>query len=212
MRVLPALFFISTLTPVARTFEFTAPDTTKPINFSEPVVFEWPIVGGNPLQPWLQLIFATGDSSGSGRWGINFERLDTRNTSTWTWDAPEWIANVTADGFEQLLVKGKNNWFEASLSRLPYSNQSWSSNLVATDKFEMSRSSFICSVIASQLLRRLWPGPECISGQCCVGSAVMLSNALKNAKMSRCGMVRRNDTPGHSVSVVESRYQLHDSP
>ncbi|KAH8683781.1 hypothetical protein BGZ61DRAFT_535193 [Ilyonectria robusta] len=137
MRVLPALFFISTLTPVARTFEFTAPDTTKPINFSEPVVFEWPIVGGNPLQPWLQLIFATGDSSGSGRWGINFERLDTRNTSTWTWDAPEWIANVTADGFEQLLVKGKNNWFEASLSRLPYSNQSWSSNLVATDKFEV---------------------------------------------------------------------------
>ncbi|KAH6999356.1 hypothetical protein EDB80DRAFT_724597 [Ilyonectria destructans] len=138
MRVLPALFFISALTPVAYTFEFIAPDTSKPVNFSEPVVFEWSTAGVT-LQPWLELIFATGGSGsgGGGQWGINFERIDTRNISTWTWDTPEWVGNVTADGFKQLLADGKNNWFEASLTSLPYSNQSWGDDLPATEKFQV---------------------------------------------------------------------------
>ncbi|KAH7160499.1 hypothetical protein B0J13DRAFT_617262 [Dactylonectria estremocensis] len=137
MRVLPALFFISALAPVTYTFEFTAPDTSKPVNLSEPVVLKWPIVGGNPPQPWLQLIFATGDSFQVGRWGINVDLIDTRNDSTWTWDAPQWVEDVNPDGFEQILVGGKNNWFEASLSSHSYSNQSWSLNPVATEKFEI---------------------------------------------------------------------------
>lgn len=44
---------------------------------------------------------------------------------------------MNADGFEQLLVGGKNNWFEASFSSKPYSNQSWSDDPVATEKFEV---------------------------------------------------------------------------
>lgn len=138
MRVLPALFFISALSPVTHAFEFTAPDTSKPVNLSEPVMFKWTTVGGNPLQPWLQVIFATGDSSQTGRWGINLDQIDIRNESTWTWDAPEWAADVNADGFEQLLVGGKNNWFEASFSSKSYSDvQSWSEDPVATEKFEV---------------------------------------------------------------------------
>ncbi|KAF7543420.1 hypothetical protein G7Z17_g10750 [Cylindrodendrum hubeiense] len=138
MRVLPALFFICALAPVTHTFEFTAPDTSKPINFSEPVVFKWPIVEGVTLEPWLQLIFATGDSGQTGRWGINLETIDTRNDSTWTWDVPEWVEVWTEDDSKQFLAAGTHNWFEASLSRLRDSNETMDgTSVVTTEKFEI---------------------------------------------------------------------------
>ncbi|KAH7156688.1 hypothetical protein EDB81DRAFT_787688 [Dactylonectria macrodidyma] len=138
MRVLPALFFIPALTPLAYAFEFTAPDTSKPINFSEPVVFKWPTVNGNPPQPWVQLVFATGGKSQTGRWGINLDLIDTRNVSTWTWDTPEWAESVNDDS-PQFLAEGENNRFEAYLSS--GSNSSWL-NLdgiaaTETEKFEI---------------------------------------------------------------------------
>ncbi|KAH7175193.1 hypothetical protein EDB81DRAFT_769416 [Dactylonectria macrodidyma] len=136
MRVLPALFFISALAPVARSFEFTAPDTSKPVNLSEPVVFEWDIPTGNPSNPWLQVIFATGDGTQTGWWGVNLDLIDIRNVSTWTWDAPEWVASVNDDS-EQILFSGENNWFEATLSRSQDSNHTLDDAVVETEKFEV---------------------------------------------------------------------------
>ncbi|KAH7141073.1 hypothetical protein EDB81DRAFT_799373 [Dactylonectria macrodidyma] len=135
MRVLPALSFISALTPGAYTFEFTSPDTSKPVNLSEPVVFKWPLATGKPTEPWLQIIFATGDLSQWSRWAVHPNQIDITNVSTWTWDSPKWIEEVNADGVKQILLKGENNWFEAAFSDDP-AVSTWE-NPVKTEKFEI---------------------------------------------------------------------------
>ncbi|KAH7124366.1 hypothetical protein EDB81DRAFT_812796 [Dactylonectria macrodidyma] len=137
MRVLPAFFWISALTPVALSFNFTAPDTSNPVNLSEPVVFKWDTSTGKPIQPWLQIIFATGDSTQTGRWGINLDLINIRNTSTWTWDSPEWVASVN-NGSKQILFAGENNWFEATFSSFQDSNDTLSDPLTETEKFEVT--------------------------------------------------------------------------
>ncbi|KFA67345.1 hypothetical protein S40285_10131 [Stachybotrys chlorohalonatus IBT 40285] len=128
--------FLLALAPLAHAvIAFTSPDTSQPINVSEPVVFEWTNADDaqSERDPWLELGFASGNI---GVWWLNANRrIDIRNTNSWTWDAPAWAEDMAGAG--QIIRAGRNNWFETHLHDAQYTNQTGEILTLETERFEV---------------------------------------------------------------------------
>jgi hypothetical protein len=123
MHLHDALFILSALAPLARAVTFTSPDTSRPINISEPVAFEWTTDDNeyaHARHPWLELGFSS-DFVGVW-WLVRDSRIDVRNTSSWTWDAPAWTEGMIES--RQILSAGRHNHFETLLYDYQHTNES----------------------------------------------------------------------------------------
>lgn len=131
---LSSALLLSAVAPLAHAFTLTSPDTSNPINISEPVVFEWTNDDdeGHQGHPWLHLDFV----SNGLFWSLNSNnRIDIRNVSSWTWDAPSWTEDMRE--VDQVLYAGKNNWFNTYLHDVRYRNQTGGWYPLETEKFEI---------------------------------------------------------------------------
>ncbi|RYP04350.1 hypothetical protein DL764_004507 [Monosporascus ibericus] len=133
MQITTPFFFLSSLLSVINAIKFASPDTSRPLNLSDPVVFRWivdPSTSEN-MHPYLELTF---NSLGS-KWWLNSNRIDTRTVDSWTWDSPKYVMEMVA--VEQVLSAGKNNWFGTSLHSAKHANESGGSLPLETEKFEI---------------------------------------------------------------------------
>jgi hypothetical protein len=129
-----ALFLLSALVPTACAFQFLRPDTSKPFNYSEPVVFEWSpdenLQVPHSSMRWLKLHFHS-----TGVWPIS-DAIDWRgNITSHVWDAPEWFEYM--EDVDQQLFDGKRNFFSANFYSSPNFTFIESAMSIETDKFEI---------------------------------------------------------------------------
>ncbi|KEY66065.1 hypothetical protein S7711_11332 [Stachybotrys chartarum IBT 7711] len=136
MHIRGVLLISSALAPLVQAVTFNYPDTSRPINLSEPVVFEWTIADddGHQGYSFLQLGFS---SHNVGTWWISNpdDRINARNTSSYTWDAPTWAEEMIE--VHQIVRSGRNNWFETHVYQAQYSNQSSGFFPEETERFEV---------------------------------------------------------------------------